>query len=164
MSETYLAIKFENAPSNLTYLGQDNVYPLEGAAFGYGRSASNGVGDTVGHVEMETSYLSTHDNTATSPGISQESLVELNAKLHTFVTKKMEPDDITIMEITASDDPAKYKVLKEITHENAVIRAYSDNFVINSDSATLSTIPAGGESADFRTAIDYKNRQVNGKS
>jgi len=163
MAKVYNVIKFNAKPSGLTYLGQKDVFPLEDCMMGYGHSASHGVGDTVGHIELETSYFSPYDSTSTYPGIDQTALANLNAYLLELTTKKMPPDTITLMQITTTDDPANFKILKKIEHPDALVRVSGSSYVINSDQATISTIPAGGTDANFVTSLDYKNKRVNGK-
>lgn len=167
MSMIYKVIKFNSKGSGLTYVGQKDVYPLSDASLGYGYSASGGVGDNVGHIALETSYFLPHPNTDTSPGIDQQALFDLNAHLLDLVTKKMSADTITIMEVTTTDDPANFKVISQIEHPSALVRVSERNnswYVINSDDATLSTIPSGGTDATNKTKLDYKNKQVNGTS
>ena len=163
MAKVYYVIQFNANPSGLTYLGQKDVFPLEDCMMGYGHAASHGVGDTVGHIELETSYFSPYSSTDTYPGIDQTALISLNAYLLELTTKKMTPDTITLMEITTTDDPANFSILKKIEHPNALVRVSGSSYVINSDTATLSTIPSGGTDANFVTSLDYKNKQVNGQ-
>lgn len=161
MSKMHYVIKFNAKGSGETPFGQKDTFPLENANLAYGRRTFNGIGDRKGETTMNTSYFTILDGDDTS--FDQHIAQQLRAYLTELVTTNMKPDTITIMEVATTDDSSNYKINRSIEHPEALIGEDGGVFTIVSDSATLSTIPEGGEEATNKTALDFKNRRVNAK-
>lgn len=163
MSEINYVILIDSKKSSISPYGQKDAYPIAHGQLGYGERSYSGAGDKQGQTVMDTSYLTPYKNPPSH--IDQTVVDELNGYLLQQVTNKMNPDKITVLEITTSDDSASYKIKRKIEHDKALIGSIDngDAYIITSDKAILSTIPAGGTDATYQTQLDYKNRQINGK-
>ena len=154
-------ITFGKQKSGETPYGQKDAYPLSGANLGYGHRTYSGIGDKRGRTEMDTTYFGLLDKEETT--FDQKMIQDLESYIRTLVTSKMDPDTITVMEVTTSDDSANYKINSSIEHTEALIGESNGAFIITSDTATLSTIPNGSDEATNKTELDFKNRRINGK-
>ena len=154
-------ITFSKQKSGETPYGQKDAYPLAGAILGYGHRTYSGIGDKRGQTEMDTTYFGLLNKEETN--FDQKMIQELESYIRNLVTSKMDPDTITVMEITTSDDSANYKINGSIEHTEALIGEIDGAYIITSDKATLSTIPNGSDEATNKTELDFKNRRVNVK-
>ena len=161
MSKLHYVIKFNSKQSSINPYGQKGTYPLSSVQFAYGVRSFNGMGDRKGETIIDTTYFTL--NELNNSEFDQVVLQDLQAYIDQLLTTKMAPDTITVYEIATSDDSANYKIVRQVEHPEALIGDAREGYVIVSDKATLSTIPVGGKDATYKTAIDFKNRQVNAK-
>lgn len=161
MSQIHYVIGFGKQKSGEKPYGQKDYYPLAHATLALGERMYTGFGDRKGETRIETSFFATLDPNHTE--FDQDMLQNLDHYLLSLVTNKMDPDTVTLLEVTTSDDSASYKINRKVEHPNAVIGKHGDHYIVISDEATISTIEKAGDQATFQTKVDFKNRQVNGK-
>lgn len=154
-------IKFAAKGSGKVFMGQKDVYPLAGASMARGHRTFNGTGDKRGSTTIEGSSFALLPLGTTN--IDQELVQSVDAYVNGLVTTKMKPDTITIMEITTSDDSSNYKIMSSVEHDNALVGQSGEYFTIQSETATVSTIPEGGEQPTQKTELDFVNLRINGK-
>lgn len=162
MSKKCYVISFKNQPSGESPYGQKGAYPLESAQLASGHNVSSGPGDKFAEVDIDHTYIfpfTEMDSKATHHNL----VMNLKAIIHKQTTTKNEPDTITVSEVAAMDDANNYKVTSFVEHPKAVVR-YDKNrhLVINSDTATVATIPVDGQDPTEKTELDFVNRRVNG--
>jgi hypothetical protein len=159
----YYAVVIDGQKSSESPYGQKGAYPIAHADLAYGRNVSSGAGDLHGGVEIDHSYI-TLFTSKDSHATHHELVANLQAIVYKETTNKTKRDKITILEIAATDDAQNYKVMRSAEHPAAWFRYdRHSNLVVDSDKATIATIPLKGESATEKTELDFKNRRVNGK-
>lgn len=167
MSDIYHLVKFGKKASGVNPYGQKDAFYLANANMGYGKRIYEGAGDKFGHVEMDTSYFQIYmPHLVDHSHIDENVVQDLAGYLQQQITNKMDPDTITLYEVTVSDDTKSFNINRQMEHTNAIVGAVSgrsDVFIITSDTATLSTKAKGDDQATYRTALDFKNRQINGQ-
>lgn len=157
-------IKFNSKPSGYSPCGQKDAFAIASASLAYANTAYGSAGDKAGSTVMDTSYFTLYEPEDKNTGYDQKMLEDLYAYITQITTTKMSPDTITLMEVTTTGDSGQYKINSSAEHEQALVGISNrGGLIVTSDKAKSSTIPEGGEQANFRTEIDFQNRRINPK-